>query len=187
MRTTLVTAVLISLVALGCQSDSQPRGLTAMEFSVVDSLLGEPVVFEQEGFTVRPPLGWERDSSRHSRAMPDGPSLASFFADSVGQSGLHTSLVRLPGALQWPDQVDAYDTIHATSSTSQVRRAEFLKDGRPVLQYLVQQPDTVSFSLLTPLRSDTMVQAVYIVPASAYTVRSARSIESSIGSIQIHP
>lgn len=187
MRTTLLAAALLGAMAVGCQPETPPRGLPTMAFTVVDSLLAEPVVFEDAGFTLRPPQGWQRDPSRrgpamHGRAEP----VASFFSDSVGQGGVHTALVPLPGALTWTDQVAAYEAARPDLLGEQVRRAEFLKDGQPVLQHLVQRPDTVSFSLLMPLRADTAMQTVYLLSASDYTASTARSIESSIGSLSIH-
>ncbi|MEM1096984.1 MAG: hypothetical protein AAGJ10_20490 [Bacteroidota bacterium] len=187
MRYALFAGLLLAGSGLaGCQPESQSRGLPTMAFAVVDSLLAAPVAFEA-GFTVRPPQGWQRDASRTGSALLKAKQpVASFFADSVGQGGMHTALIPLPGALTWTEQVAAYEAAHPELDDEQVRRAEFLKDGQPVLQHLIQQPDTVSFSLLMPLRADTALQTVYLLPTSEYTAITARSIESSIGSISIH-
>jgi len=158
-----------------------------MEFAIVDSLLTAPVVFEDAGLAARPPHGWQRDAARSGPALlKDGQPMASFFADSTGRGGMHLAVVHLPGAQSWSEQVAAYEAAHPELRGEQVRRAEFLKDGRPVLQHPIQRPDTVSFSLLMPLRADTLLQTVYLLPASGYTASTARSIESSIGSISIH-
>lgn len=185
--------ILLLLVAACGPSESD--GPEELSFNVDPALLGD--AFTEDGFTVRPPAGWnasphealaEANALLRTRAGGAVAStLVALFRDddmgghmTVGRYGDHAGASR-----------DSIVSVHGkrlreSARDGDVRQARFSHSGCEIDQFMIMDPQTVVVTLFAYHPRHPLYQLDYAVPRESYEVTLA-ALESSIGSITFDP
>jgi hypothetical protein len=76
-----------------------------------------------------------------------------------------------------------HDFVRRLQESAHIQEDEFLKDGIPVTQYLIQDESKVVFKFIMKNVGDNWIQFDYIVLRELYS-DEVKAIESSVGSIR---
>lgn len=199
----LIRLCLITILStIGCRGE-EPQQKTTVEnlmFSTVDSLLSQRTVDSVLSISYRPPKGWERVSRQTVDMAMKKVSRKLQLASKPGTNIRNVFQDRLSGATAVLSKMSAFDLSDTTAllqSTSQyfkskdsaavVRSATFRYGPFSVFQVMVVSNPNVILKMLFKPRdaASPAFEWEFDVPQMLYPDK-ARTIESVVGSLQIH-
>ncbi|MDA1190725.1 MAG: hypothetical protein O3A46_03460 [Candidatus Poribacteria bacterium] len=184
--------LIVSINVSGCRSSDSAKP-EPLEFEVDPALLAAAESVGELGVSFAPPKGWAavRHVAQGQGAVGDGQGGAStpVLAEGAGawanDNGAYCVVSPTPENELGDDARDRLEeTYTRVLNNAQIRRAEFLKDGFLVHQFLITTPETVVFSLYFEKKGRTPFTVGYVVPRGQYA-SALRSVESSIGSVRV--
>ena len=189
-------SLVVMLVWLAaCGGESETTHLQPMQFAVDSTLLGPVVEDADLGLRFQPPRDWEAlseaqvDSIRFAARTGDMERLRPkhVFLHPEQRSVLTVSTLLRDTTVTFAEQMASYEQALASQfPEGAVQKARFLKDDMPVTQFLIQTGEVVNFKIILFEAARHLPQLDYLVPRSQYP-QTARSIESSIGSLSRFP
>ncbi|HMB91124.1 MAG TPA: hypothetical protein VKP65_09780 [Rhodothermales bacterium] len=180
---------------MACGGETETAQLQPMQFAVDSTLLGTMVEDADLGLQFQPPKGWEAlaeeqvDSIRFATRTEEVERLRPkhVFLHPEQRSVLTVSTLLRDTTVTFAEQMASYEQALASQfPEGAVRRARFLKDNIPVTQFLIQTGEVVNFKIILFEAVNNLPQLDYLVPRNQYP-QTARSIESSIGSLSRFP
>lgn len=185
--------IIAGLLSCGSKPNGKNSSTESMVFRVDSTLLGTATQFPDYNLRLMPPRGWEKVDSvlfgRLSQLAQSSDSLLfrvqtlAIFADK--QSGCLLSVLLLHSRYSPEKLLEQYipSMKNKLPSQASIKNVTFTKEFLHITQFLVQTEQFVTFKLFITTPELRIIQCDYVIPVQYYTIETAKTIESSIGSI----
>lgn len=185
--------VLSGLFSCGAQSDKKGNSQESMAFTVDSTLLGTAQLFNDHNLRLKPPRDWiQIDSglfgtlnqlSQLPESLPFRIKTLALFANK--QTGCLLSVLSIFSELKPEQTLEQYIALMKNKLPVQttIKNVTFVKESLRITQFLIQTEQYITFKLFIVTPELRIIQCDYIIPIQHYTIETAKTIESSIGSI----
>lgn len=185
---------LLLFMLAGCNDGEDESQLSEISFTVNQELLDSAVTLGSNAVTFQPPKNWQgADASFHDRMLSALQALneesrvfrfdVHFAAVSPDSAGvlIVTEAVGPEGKTE--SSFNEFDELLQPSVNPPiVKRAEFLKKGNRVVQYIISREGMVVFKLLLQGAGGEIFQFDYMINQDSLE-EYLRTVEASLGSI----
>ena len=191
LKQTIFLALLLT-VLVGCSSKDKTETDDQMQFSVVDSLLGEAIQLEESGLMMSVPAGFTQipDSIRKIAQQTtkflsdDSTGTVKVYVNQSHGSGLVISL--LPELDLNSDTgkflTDYYEALVEMHGDEGIKFGDYWINDVLVKNFLITDSQSVMFDLICLTQNRNAMHVQFLVPNKYYT-DMIKTLESSIGSI----
>ncbi len=198
---TFVVVYLMFSVFCGCNSNQQPTNKKpTMTFTVNPSLLGDTILLQECGLSLRLPKNWQKISDSVQKILEtrlettqdygNGNTLPRLRINGVySLTNNEASFIISYIAYPKKDSTDSLiinrfkSQLQAQSKNAEIGIADFIANGIPVTQAVIRTQENTIFKLIFKAKTK-IVQCDYIISTKIFQ-REIRAVESSIGSMQI--
>ncbi len=195
-----IIMTIIGVVYLtGCENkQAGENSLKQIQFNIDPKALGEEVIDSLFNISFKPPVEWKLLSSKlfkeftvKADAQTNQNDPISFvhryiFTDDSLKCLLNVSQIKFRDKDTTKEfQSAEYEkALYKKFGKEKLKRAEFLKEDLPVIQYMLNEEGKVNFKILFYNKAGELIQFDYVTDFSVYP-KEIKAIESSIGSIQL--
>lgn len=196
MHKTLLISVFILFFFSSCSKQEPNNNRDQMFFNIDRNLIQKEIVFSDIGIKIAPPKSWvlldsmeiPKINVRTDNLSPpmsaDSLVARAIYSDTLTKSIMVIS--RLVIQKGYETLVKTYDTLmqrHYDSFTSQ--KANFKKGKIFITQYLIQNQQIVNFRFLGYTLTKSIFQIDFIIPKKMYSKEIAKTVESSLGTLDL--
>lgn len=192
----IVISLILIILLNFCGKDKSPSIIEEIRFNVDSTLLNEKFILKDVNISINPPKNWKAIDSdsikmltkslkfqgKHSTIILDPKNI---YIDSITQSIMIISLVNSEINNEKKDLISQYiKEIKNNTAGSKIMINEFMKDSFHITQFLIQNIDYINFKLVVYYKK-SVIQLDYFIPPKEYNTEIAKTIESSIGSMNV--
>lgn len=191
----LFVSISILLLSLACSKQEPGDSRDQMFFNVDTNLIQKEVAFADIGIKIAPPKSWTlldstkipKIDTRSENAPPisaDSLVVRAIYSDTLTKSTMLVSKIITQKGFEV--LLSKYDTVvgkYYDSFTSQ--KANFRKGNISITQYLLQNRQIVNFRFLGYTSAKTIFQIDFIIPKKIYSKEIAKTVESSLGTLDL--
>ncbi|RJP64509.1 MAG: hypothetical protein C4539_14380 [Ignavibacteriales bacterium] len=195
-----IILTIIGVVFLtGCENkQADENSLKQIQFNIDTNTLGEEVSDSGKKISFKPPKEWkqinpklfneflEKASLQLSDDEPVNFNYLYIFKDDSLKCLLNVSELQFRDKNKPNDaELAEYDkALFKKFGKEKLKRAEFLKEDLPVIQYMLNDKGKVNFKILFYNKAKKLFQFDYVASFDIYP-KEIKAIESSIGSIKL--